>query len=338
MPARILLAAALIATFSIQGLKADARAAFVQTFQRVDRRCTDWQFCTDRELPQLWRLAGEFLASQLANRPEMTADDLVTALEQLDRDLPRRERHAPEIDASATRLANGDFVIAARYFEAGTVFIIGPARVKWSIASALRCWSRSCGPYYGSITLLPSAANGNPRFLVEACHAGNGATVGAQTSAWRWSGREAQLLAIDKHLEMIDDGRRTNIDHDLVVVPTKELSHTFAGSGASSEPAGTWTLRLTANGAKNLGHQWVHRELRWADDFFFALRKGRPVDRFATASVVREMRRAEVELGGMVMELRVDGQTLHVVTESGPITFTFDPSHAGLYAVAVHFG
>jgi len=82
MFARILPAAALIVSFPIQGPAADALAApFAQTFQRVDRRCTDWQFCTDRELPQLWRLAGEFLASQLANRPNVTPDGLVTALE-----------------------------------------------------------------------------------------------------------------------------------------------------------------------------------------------------------------------------------------------------------------
>ena len=60
---------------------------------------------------------------------------------------------------------------------------------------------------------------------------GNGVTVLAQTSAWSWDGRKAHLLAIDKHLEMIDDGRRAKIDHDLVIVPTKEIAHTFSSSG-----------------------------------------------------------------------------------------------------------
>lgn len=178
----------------MQGFAADAvDSRFAQTFRRVDRRCTDWQFCTDRELSQLWRLAGEFLASQLATRPDMTTEGLVAALERLDRELPQRERHAPAIHATATKLANGDFVITIQYFETGTIFIIGPAGVKWSIASALHSWGASHGPYYGSIMLLPSAANGTPRFLVEAWHAGNGTTVGAQTSAWRWDGHKAHL-------------------------------------------------------------------------------------------------------------------------------------------------
>ena len=327
MLARIVFAA-LIAGIATQTLAAnDVAARYASTFARIDRRCTDWQFCTDRELPLLWRLAGEFLASQLAAHPGATADDLVAAIKQLDR----------ELEASATKLANGDFVIALQYFETGTVFIVGPAGVKWSIGSALHCWRASCGPYFGSIKLLPSAANGNPRFLVEALHAGNGMTVGAQTSAWRWDGREAHLLAIDKHSEMIDDDRQTIIDGDLVIVPTKESGHCFISSGAAREPAGTWTLRLTANGAKSLGHQWVHPELRWADDFFSVLIERRPVDRFATAKVAREVWR-NLDCGVMVTEVRRTGQTVRIATAEGPSwTFTFDPKRAGLYAVAVRF-
>jgi len=52
---------------------------------------------------------------------------------------------------------------------------------------------------------------------------------------------------------------------------------------------------------------------------------------------VRELRRSDVGLGGMVMELRVDGRTLHLVTDNGSLTFTFDPKHVRLYAVAVRF-
>src|SRR5258708_4064715 len=117
---RILLAAVLIAGLVTQGLAADAvDFRFGQTFRRVDRRCTDWQFCTDRELPQVWLLAGEFLASHLAARPNATSDDLVAALNRLDGELPQRERHAPEIHATATKLANGDFAITIQYFETG---------------------------------------------------------------------------------------------------------------------------------------------------------------------------------------------------------------------------
>jgi hypothetical protein len=342
MPPRMLLASILIVGVAAQGLAAsDSAARFARTFRRVDRRCTDWQFCTDRELPKVWRHAGEFLASQLSSCPDATTDDLVAAIKRLDGELSQRERNAPPIDASATKLANGDFVIALQYFETGTVFIIGfshggAPRVKWSIADALPCWRASCGPYFAGITLLPSARNANPRFLVDAWHAGNGMTVGAETSAWRWDGREAHLLALDKHQEMIDDDRQTRIDGDMVIVPTKEMAHWFVISGASRDPAGIWTLRLSANGAKSLGHRWVDRELRWADDFLFALSKRRAVDRFASAEVAREVRRHLDDAGGMLMKWHRDGQTLHLTADSS-FTFTFDPKHVGLYAVAVRF-
>jgi hypothetical protein len=343
--AKILLAAVLIVGHAMQGLAADSVAAhYAQTFGRVDRRCNDWQHCTDRELPRMWRLAGEYLASQLASRPDLAADDLVAVVKQLDAVLSGRERHAPAIDATATKLGNGDFVITLQYFETGTVLIVGSSRggatrMKWSIASVLRCWRASCGPYFAGIRVLPSARNGDPRFLVEGVHGGNGTTVGAQISAWRWDGREAHLLAIDQHFESLEDDRQTSINGDVVVVPTKELAHSFNSFGGTREPAGTWRFRLTANGAKNLGHQWVSRELRWADDFLFALSEGRPVGRFATPAVARELRRGFDDFAGMVTECQGDGQTLHLVLAEGPssLTFTFDAKREGLYAVAVRF-
>lgn len=289
----------------------------------------------------MWRLAGAYLASRLTSRPDLTADDLVAAVKELDAGLSWRERHAPAIDATATKLGNGDFVITLQYFETGTVLIAGAsrggaARMKWSIASVLRCWRASCGPYSAGIEVLPSARNGDPRFLVEAVHGGNGVTVSAQTSAWRWDGSEAHLLAIDQHLESLEDDRQTSIDGDVVIVPTKEVARSFSSLGATREPAGTWRLRLTANGAKNLGHQWVSRELRWADDFLFALSEGRAVGRFATPAVARELLRHFDDFAGMVTECQREGQTLHVVMAEGPsLTFTFDARREAFYAVAV---
>ncbi|HXH38743.1 MAG TPA: hypothetical protein VNN08_08965 [Thermoanaerobaculia bacterium] len=344
MLARILLTTALIIVAPTQALAAsDVAARYAQTFRRVDRRCNDWQHCTDRDLPRMWRLAGEYLASQLTSRPDLAADDLVAAVKQLDAVLSGRERHAPAIDATATKLGNGDFVITLQYFETGTVLIVGSSRggaahIKWSIASVLRCWRASCGPYFAGIRILPSARNGDARFLVEAVHGGNGVTVSAQTSAWRWDGSEAHLLAIDQHFESLEDYRQTSINGDVVIVPTKELAHSFNSFGGTREPAGTWRLRLTANGAKNLGHQWVSRDLRWADDFFFALTKGRAVDRFATPIVARELLRHFDDFGGMVTECQGDGQTLRLVMAEGPsLTFTFDARREGLYAVTVRF-
>src|SRR5258707_3504378 len=131
----------------------------------------------------MWRVAGEFLASRLTSQPDLTTDDLVAAVKQLAGGLSGRERRAPAIDASATKLANGDFVITMRYFETGTVLIIGPshggaARMKWSIASALRCWRASCGASRASFKGLPSARNASPPI------AGHGLAGGAAT---RWS-------------------------------------------------------------------------------------------------------------------------------------------------------
>ena len=210
MLARMVLAIALIVAASTPAFAAsDAAAHYAQTFRRIDRRCGDWQLCTDRELPRMWRVAGEYLAAQLTSRSDSTADDLVAAIKRLDAGLSWRERRAPAVDATATKLANGDFVVTLQYFETGTVLIVGcsrggAARMKWSIARSLRCWRSSCGPHFASITILPSARNGDPRFLVKALHSGNGLTVSAQTSAWRWDGRKAHLLAIDQHPETIE--------------------------------------------------------------------------------------------------------------------------------------
>jgi hypothetical protein len=53
------------------------------------------------------------------------------------------------------------------------------------------------------------------------------------------------LLAIDEHLEMIDDGRRTKTHHDLVIVPTKEITHSPTSSLSRSAAAGTQSSALS---------------------------------------------------------------------------------------------
>src|SRR5260221_10859604 len=103
----MLLTTALIAGPATHGRAAsDFAARYAQTFWLVDRRCSNWQLCTDRELPQLWRLAGEVLASRLTSQPDLTTDDLVASVKQLYSVRSGRELLAPAIDASDTKLAN----------------------------------------------------------------------------------------------------------------------------------------------------------------------------------------------------------------------------------------
>lgn len=318
-------------------------AAFSATYSQIGRTC-DWQLCHDRRLRKLWELVGDWLAADLEAHPTASGADLTARLKAL---------HA-ELGGEAVELGGGDFVVTAHIFETGTVFILGrsgegAARIKWSIDrfaasptadEKLRCWqvSADCGPLYGSAKLLSATAAGETRFYVDANYAGNGMTVGAQTSVWAWNGREARLLAVDGHLVMIDDDRQIAFDGQTLVVPTKEEPRTFFSCGACPEPAGTWTLRLTPGGAEDLGHRWRDPELQWADELFDALTKGRNTGELAAPAVVGELKPRLEDLSSMLMEWsRADGppKILSMMLDGVALTFTLELREGHLYATAV---
>jgi len=271
-----------------------------------------------------------------------------------------KDLHAPpgktpwNIEGKVLEVRPGDFLVTASIFETGTFFILGrsgdgTARVKWSIdrfaASPtanrkLRCWRvhADCGPFYGSAASLPSTAAGDARFYVDANYAGNGSTVGAQTSIWTWNGRDARLLAVGGHLVMIEDQRQIEFDGQHLVVPTKEVPRSFSTVGGSLDPAGTWTVRLTPDGAEDLGHRWRDPELQWADELFEALRKGRETTRLAAPEVVRKLAPVLGDLDSLLMDWTATGGTpevFRIALDAVTLTFTLQRDGDHRYATAV---
>lgn len=328
-------------------------ADYSATFSRLDRAC-DWQLCSDRQMRRLWALVGEWLASYLDAHPAASAADLAGSLKELHAGpsgAPGED--APDLAGEALELRPGDFLMTVRLFETGTFFIVGrsgdgAARVKWTIdrfaaspsaKKELRCWrvEASCGPLYGSAKALPPTAAGDARFYVDANHAGNGMTVGAQTSLWAWNGRDARLLAVDGHLAMLDDDRQIEFDGQNLLVPTKEVPRTFFSCGACPDPAGTWTLRLTPNGAEDLGHRWRNPELRWADELFDALQKGRDTSHLAASEVAQKLTPRLGDVNSMLFEWTVTGgtpKTLSMAFDDVKVTFTLKRDGGRLYATA----
>jgi len=190
----------------------EIKSAYAAVIAHLDQTC-DWQFCQDLEVRHAWTLAGEWLAIYLDAHPVAAPADLEASLADLDPHSAngKASDSVATLRGQALDLGQGDFLVALQYFETGTWFVVGRnapvgARVKWSIdafagsfavPSSLRCWKvgADCGPLYAGIVPLPPADGGRPRFYVNAGYAGNGMTIGAQTSVWIWTGTAARPLA-----------------------------------------------------------------------------------------------------------------------------------------------
>jgi hypothetical protein len=332
------------------------KADYATTIARLDQTC-DWQFCQDRELRHAWALAGEWLAAYLDDHPAASAADLKASLADLDPHSPNGKASddgVASLRSDALDLGTGDFVVALTYFETGTFFVVGRsqgggARVKWSIdayaasfaaPSRLRCWKvdAGCGPLYAMIVPLPPADGGRPRFYVQAGHAGNGMTIGAQTSVWVWTGTAAQPLAVIGYSEMIDDGRPIELAGSFLNVPIKEDPEGFYTSGAGADPRGVWRLRITPGGVRDLGHHWSDPELHWFDRLFTAIEGGRDTTDLAAPEVARPLKLHAEDLRGMLMNWSVQrgpATVLQVTLDDATYSFTLTRRGNSFYATAV---
>lgn len=347
---------AILGLMSAAAVRADGDAAqrtrleqqYARTLAAIDRKC-DWQFCRGRRVERLWSLAGKWVSEYLDVNDDCAARCIEKAFEALDGRMPHSSRDRGELEVSALSLAGDDFALTLQYGEVGTVFIVGRIAtrhaVKWSITSSatddeLACWRprSDCGPMYGALLRLPDIVDGERRFVVDANVAGNGFTVGAQTSIWSWNGHRARLLAVDEHAQMIDDPRDIELRGDLLVVPEKEQLDAFLTGGSSPDPRGEWTAQLTASGAVDRGHRWFEPEVRWANEFFAAVENRRSTERLAAPEVRRTLDAMHEEFGGFLFEYSVASQpahTLRLVLEQGTFTFTFDAARKDLYAIDV---
>jgi hypothetical protein len=336
-------------------------AAYWPTYHQMSRKAC-FQFCREPVVRRLWGLIGEWLAAELDAHPTASAEALVASLARLDqRPAGPPAENEPPLEADAMALLPGDFLVILRYAETGTFLVVGrspngKARVKWAIDRYARspgvnrelgCWpvQRDCGPLFsGPAKPLPPTSKGEPRFYINAIYAGNGLTVGAQTSIWAWNGRNARPLVVRNYAVWLDDDRPTRCDGEHLVVPVKPWPRSFWAGGDMRDPQGTWTARLTPDGAEDLGERWNDPELQWADQFFDALRKRRDTRRLAAPEVARKLKthlktHRDVDLGGMLMEWSATHGTPDTfsiwVLDAGKFTFTLVRRGDHLYATAV---
>jgi|GEM_PF-1164842 len=331
------------------------KTEYAAAITHLDQTC-DWQFCRDRELRQAWALAGEWLAAYLDAHPAALPTDLEASLADLDPHSANGEASdgVTPLRRATLALGKGDFLVALQYFETGTFFVVGQsqnggARVKWSIdpyassfaaPSSLRCWKvgGDCGPLYARIVSLPPTQRGRPRFYVDAGYAGNGMTIGAQTSVWVWTGTAAKPLAVIGYAEMIDDDRKIELKDSSLTVPIKEVPEGFYTAGADAEPKGLWTLRLTGDGVRDLGHHWSSPELHWLDRLFAAVEGGHDATDLAAPEVIRQLKLHAEDLRGMLMNWSVKrgpATVLQAAIEDAIYSFTLTRRGNSLYAAAV---
>jgi hypothetical protein len=123
------------------------------------------------------------------------------------------------------------------------------------------------------VLALTPAANGHPRFLVDAYQGADGGTILAQLSVWEWDGAAAKPLLVELY-RYASDFRGFHFDGKTLQIITKEETQTFFGCGMCPQPRGIWTLKITPTGVDNLGHRFLQPEVQWADELLSKLNKG----------------------------------------------------------------
>jgi hypothetical protein len=203
--------------------------------------------------------------------------------------------------------------------EAGTVFVVGPSRsgpsLLWSINASqpsevdprglLGAWradragescrsenSRhppgTCGPLYASLGPLPADKDGKQRFYVNAGYAQMmGATIGAQTSIWRWDGDNATLLWIDWYDIMIDQKLGTSFADGILGIAEKDEFRSFFSCGSCEARQMLHRLRITSSGIEDLGKASTTPELDLIDELFWRLANHKPTADIASEKVAR---------------------------------------------------
>jgi hypothetical protein len=219
--------------------------------------------------------------------------------------------------SEVARLAPHLLLVAPSVGESGTVFILGPRRGKtavlWSIADAGpqrldphdligawrperagdTCYSKSpadregaCGPLYANVGVLPPDDKGRPRFYIDAGYEqGAGASIGKQTSIWRWEGERAELQWIDMYSFMIDQGIGTSYDEDkgVLVIGQKGYFRTMYDCGSCIERPMEERVLMTKTGLEDLGVRSLVPEMDAIDEFLWRLSHRLPTSEIASA-------------------------------------------------------
>lgn len=335
----------------------------------------------DPRIPPLlqkgWGLAGAYAAEYLEMNPNPSKRDLeqmFSGFAPAPHQVKSKYGNYLEYDSyrfegSAFRVAPAVYVVAASYgvdFMTSTFMVIarnreGHFQELWDIKTEAvphypqrdeigRWLYLVRRAYYNGplavqkILRLSPAANGHPRFLVNADQEADGGTILAQLSIWEWDGTEAKPLLVEVYQYGLES-YRFRFDGKTLRISTKEETDALLSCGGCTEPHGTWTVRITPDGVQNLGHRFRQPEIKWADELLSKINKGKDVADIAAPGVVEalkaEMKDSEDEkvqsgadasddadfFRGMFEECRVlrRGQkgAFLVVTEEGKLRFTY---------------
>lgn len=271
-------------------------------------------------LSEMWGATGRAVIEILSAAPSATP-------QQIDKKLCEEgiaaagcnEGFSPQHDI--IQLGKGLYAVAVATDTGGTVLVIGdrngrPA-VLWSLASArvtrqqdphdligawlpdrtgIACRDQksghkpgSCGPLYSELGLLPPDSLGRPRFYVDAGYEQiMGATIGKQTSLWRWDTDHAELVWITFYDFMIDQPLGTSFDNDkgtLHIGEKGEFKTMFSCGSCIDRPLDQSVL-VTKADIEDLGIRSLAPELDRIDDLFWRLQKGQPTTGVAAPQVV----------------------------------------------------
>jgi hypothetical protein len=133
------------------------------------------------------------------------------------------------------------------------------------------------------------AANGHPRFLVDAYQGADGGTILAQLSIWEWDGAQATPLLVELY-QYAADFRGFRFNGKTLQIATKEETGTFFSCGMCQQPRGIWTLKITPAGVENLGRRFLQPEVQWADELLAKVGKGADTTNIADPKVVGILR------------------------------------------------
>ena len=118
-----------------------------------------------------------------------------------------------------------------------------------------------------------------------------GATIGKQTSVWRWEGDTARLQWIDWYDFMIDQKIGTEYADGMLTVGEKDEFHSFFGCGSCEARQMVRRLRITSTGVEDLGKLSMTPELDLVDELFWRLANNRSTADIAAPQVSRLLRR-----------------------------------------------
>jgi hypothetical protein len=215
-------------------------------------------------------------------------------------------------------------LVAPSVGESGTAFLLaenaGKSTILWSIANAgpqrldpddlIGAWKAdraagtcrekespkkwgSCGPLYANVGKLPPDEKGRTRFYVDAGYQqGAGATIGKQTSIWRWDGDQAELQWIGSYEFMIDQGIGTSFDQDkgTLTIGQKGEFRSFYDCGSCIERPLEQRVLITKPGVEDLGVRSLVPEMDAIDEFFWRLSHGLPTSNVASAQATQLLR------------------------------------------------